>query len=157
MFLPFLAGALTQGIAARRSAKIGRQQQQLLQQQAEADNAHYYQQMYHSGISGPQAQAQLAQVRQMSEKQNGSNANTAIAGNLTREQQLAGNQQTARNVATAVNQIVATQAGQQHQRDQQRNNAAQRQLRQQQAQRKSQLGQHLARSLVTALAYSRKH
>lgn len=159
MLLPFLAGALSQGLSARRSARTARQQQQLLQQQAAADDAHYYQQLHNSGTDGPQAQAQLALVRQWSEKQNGSNANAALAGNLTREQQLAGNQQTARNVAASVNQLTASQhnvqrqLAQEHLRNRHQSLAAQRQLKQQQAQNQSRLGQHLARSLVTALAY----
>lgn len=162
MFFPFLAGALTQGIAARRSAKADRQQQQLLAQQVANNNDNYYQQLHASSMNSPQVQAQIAQVRQLSEKQNGTNANTAIAGNMTREQQLAGNQQTARNVAAAVNQIGAAQAGmqqqirQQHVRDTQQTTAEMRKQKQQQAQRRSQLGQNLARSLVTALAYNHK-
>ncbi|MBP3716920.1 MAG: hypothetical protein J6I79_05400 [Paludibacteraceae bacterium] len=159
MLLPFLAGVLSQGLAARRSARTARQQQQLLQQQAAAADAHYYQQLHHSGADGPQAQAQLALVRQLSEKQNGSNANTALAGNLTREQQLAGNQQTARNVATALNQLTVQttatqrQLSQEHLHNQQLALGAQQRLKQQQAENRSRLGQHLARSLVTALAY----
>lgn len=153
-FISLMAGALSQGYAARQSADAARQQRQLLHDQVNADTGNYFAALHDTGMQGRQAQSQLALVRRAAEKQNGTNTNAAIAGNLTREQVLAGNQQTANSVADAVNRIASQQTSarlqlrQQHQRNQAAFSSTQQKLKQQEAQNWANLGHNLASALI---------
>lgn len=161
MLAALLAGAITQGVAARRAANAARQQRKMLQDEAGQNNANYLQGLHETAVDGPMAQAQLAQVRRQTERLNTSAQNAAIMGGLTREQQLAGNLQTAQNIADVVDRLTARQENarlqlrQQHQQQTAAVNAANRRLKQDEARNWSLLGNNLAKALTVALAQRR--
>lgn len=53
MLASLLAGAITQGVAARRAANAARQQRKMLQEEAGQNNANYLQGLHETAVDGP--------------------------------------------------------------------------------------------------------